>query len=79
MSDEQTTQSRDPKIVKLVVFTLCVLGGALVVSQVAAMLIEQASSATGTIGDETARRMETLTNYIVGVISGLLISTRSGK
>jgi hypothetical protein len=65
--------------VRLVVFTLCVLGGGLVLSQVAAMLIEQAASPAGTIGEDTARRMETLTNYILGVISGLLISTRSSK
>lgn len=78
MSDPQE-QGRDPRIVRTVVHTLCVIAGALVLGQIAGALLEQAASPSGMMSDSTAGTLKELTLYVLGVVSGLLISTRAGK
>lgn len=79
MSDQPAEQQRDPRIVRTVVHTLCIIALALIVGQICAALIEQQSSATGSMSDQTAATLKDITNYVLGVVSGLLISTRVGK
>lgn len=80
MPDEvpMPTEQRDPVIVRTVVHTICLCAFVMVLQAVISAILEQLIPAA-LLSETTAKRLDSITMYVLGVLSGLLISTKVGK